>query len=378
MNNMYLLSLVMPTYNRKNEICISIKTILSTLLENIHNNDIELLILDNASDYDIEQILQHVLQLAKDKLTIKIIKNDMNIGNDSNFLKGLCEAKGKYILQCSDRYYYNINFCELLRCLKEQNPHCIIWSDRFRKYTQTEITLVNSYKDEWLKDEFAIIDDNDVFFKIKKNDLLNSKYVQCGLINAFSDSVFLNRGSEYFKIKFNKFEKSHMLGVAAQIDAIDMAKSIHIFRVGFNSIIHQNIGSGNLYNRHNYNEVLYGNILLQKKYPFIGSANDIKLSQVIGLMNLSLNDKAGLYFAFIKPDKNLINKIINDSKLYLKWHQKLDLFFINYSFPVFVIRIYLLLKNIYLIIKTNFLRFRADSDTVDKIQKDFKNNQCKM
>lgn len=375
---MFLLSLVMPTYNRKNEICISLKTILSTLPKNIHNNDIELLVLDNASDYDIEQILHHVLQLAKNKLTVRIIRNDKNIGNDLNFLKGLCEAKGKYILQCSDRYYYKINFCELLYCLKEQSPDCIIWSDRFRKYTQTGITLVNSYKDEWLKDEFVVIDNNDVFFKIKKNDLLNSKYIQSGLINAFSDLVFLNRGSEYFRMKFSIFEKSHMLGVAAQIDAIDMAKSIHIFRIDFNSTIHQNIGGGNLYNRHNYNEVLYGNILLQERYPFIGTANDIKLLQVIGLMNLYLYDKAGFYFTFIKPDKSLINKIIIDNKLPLKWHQKLDLFFINHSFPVLLIKIYLFIKNIYLTIKADALRFKADSDIVDKIQKDFKNGHYKM
>lgn len=371
MNYKYLLSLVMPTFNRKDEIQISIKTILSTLLDNNYKNDIELLILDNGSGYDIEQILQNTLRLAEEKLTIRIIKNGENIGNDQNFLKGLCEAQGKYILQCSDRYYYNMDFNSLIPFLKFQNPTCVIWSDRFRKYTQTEITLNNSYKDEWLKEEFKITSEDDAFFEIETNQLLKSNYIKSGLINAFSDLILLNRGSEYFTSKFNEFIRSHMLGVVAQLDAISEAKIVHIFRMNFNNIIHQNIGKGNLYNRHNYNEVLEGNVLIQSKYPFIGTSNEIKLLQVTGLMNLYLKDKAGLYLAFVKPDKDLINQIITDNKLPLKWHQKIDLFFINHTPPSVVLKSYLFLKNIYLILKLEFAKFKNDSIIVKQLQKDF-------
>ena len=77
-----------------------------------------------------------------------------------------------------------------------------------------------------------------------------------------------------------------------------------------------------------------GSVLIQSKYPFIGTSNEIKLLQVTGLMNLYLKDKAGLYLAFVKPDKDLINQIITDNKLPLKWHQKIDLFFINYTPPL--------------------------------------------
>jgi len=371
MNYKYLLSLVMPTFNRKDEIQISIKTILSTLPDNNYKNDIELLILDNGSDYDIEQILQNTLRLAEEKLTIRIIKNGENIGNDQNFLKGLCEAEGKYILQCSDRYYYNIDFYTLLQFLKIHNPTCVIWSDRFRKYTQTEITLNNSYKDEWLKEEFKITSEDDTFFEIETNQLLKSKYIRSGLINAFSDLILKNRGSEYFISKLNEFKKSHMLGVTTQLDTISEARVIHIFRINFNNIVHQNIGKGNLYNRHNYNEVLGGNVLIQSKYPFIGTSNEIKLLQITGLMNLYLKDKAGLYLAFVKPDKSLINQIITDNKLPLKWHQKIDLFFINHTPPSVVLKSYLFLKNIYLILKLEFAKFKNDSIIVKQLQKDF-------
>jgi len=371
MNYKYLLSLVMPTFNRKDEIQISIKTILSTLPDNNYKNDIELLILDNGSGYDIEQILKNTLRLAEEKLTIRIIKNGENIGNDQNFLKGLCEAQGKYILQCSDRYYYNIDFYILLQFLKIHNPTCVIWSDRFRKYTQTEIILNNSYKDEWLKEEFKITSEDDTFFEIETNQLLKSNYIKSGLINAFSDLILLNRGSEYFIIKFNEFKKSHMLGVTAQLDAILESNTVHIFRMNFNNIIHQNIGKGNLYNRHNYNEVLEGNVLIQSKYSFIGTSNEIKLLQVTGLMNLYLKDKAGLYLAFVKPDKDLINQIITDNKLPLKWHQNIDLFFINHTPPSVVLKSYLFLKNIYLILKLEFAKFKNDSIIVKQLQKDF-------
>ena len=374
MNYKYLLSLVMPTFNRKDEIQISIKTILSTLPDNNYKNDIELLILDNGSDYDIEHILQNTLRLAEEKLTIRIIKNGENIGNDQNFLKGLCEAQGKYILQCSDRYYYNIDFPALLPFLKVQNPTCVIWSDRFRKYTQTEITLNNSYKDEWLKEEFKITSEDDTFFEIETKELLKSNYIKSGLINAITDVLFVNQGTEYWQ-KFTKYFNTYMLCIVDQLDAVDFCVNsnfnVHIFRVNQNKIIHQNVGRNTMYTRHNYNEIAVANFLAQAYYPFIGTSNEIKLLQVTGLMNLYLKDKAGLYLAFVKPDKDLINQIITDNKLPLKWHQKIDLFFINYTPPSVVLKSYLFLKNIYLILKLEFAKFKNDSIIVKQLQKDF-------
>ena len=364
----YILSLVMPTYNREQEIQVSIKTILDTLPDYILNDKIELLVVDNGSDYNVEEILKDIIKLSEKKLILNIIKNSENIGNDKNFLKGLSKANGKYILQCSDRYYYNIDFVNLISMLENEKPNCVIFSDRFRKYTKTEITLHNSYRDKWLDEEFKILKKDSTFFEIDTKELIKSNYIKSGLINSFSDLILLNRGEEYFEYKLKKFINSHMLGVAAQLDAISEGINIKLFRINMNCIVHQNIGSGNLYNRHNYNEVYHGNVLIQENYDFIGNPNEIKLLQLSGLINLYLKDKAGLYLAFIKPDKILINNVRKENNLKLRWHQKIDLFLINSNAPSFIVRWFVLLKRLYLLIKQEHKKISDDKITINELK----------
>jgi len=366
----YVLSLVMPTYNRAKEIQVSIKTLLDTLPHSLFQYKIELLILDNGSSYDVEDILKEIIILSEKKLSIRIIKNSKNIGNDQNFLNGLCEAKGKYILQCSDRYYYNLDFASLIPMLENETTSCIIFSDRFRKYTNTAISLNNSYKDKWLEGEFKILKENNTFFEINTQELINSSYIKSGLINSFSDLILINKGKKYFENKLNKFINSHMLGVTAQLDAISESKNIKLLRINMNSVVHQNIGNGNLYNRHDYNEVYYGNVLIQKIYNFIGTSNEIKLAQINGLIDLYLKNKAGLYYALIKPDKILINKTIKNNNLTLKWYKKIDLFLINTNTPPFIIRWLIMIKDFYLLIKREYKKVSSDRTIVNQLKND--------
>ena len=159
-----------------------------------------------------------------------------------------------------------------------------------------------------------------------------------------------------------------MLGVTAQLDAISESINIKLFRINTNCIVHQNIGSGNLYNRHNYNEVYHGNILIQKHYNFIGKENEVKLLQISGLINLYLKDKAGLYYAFIRPDKRLITNVIEDNNLNLRWHQKIDLFLINKNAPSFIIRWFILLKRLYLLTRLEYRKISSDIIIVNELK----------
>jgi len=371
MNFARTLSLVMPTFNRKEEIVISIKTILESFPEFIFKEKVELLILDNDSEYDIEDVLSDIITACEKKITLKIIKNNKNIGNDKNFLKGLCEAQGEYILQCSDRYYYNIDFSALIPMLENENPQCIIFSDRFRKYSKTEVYLNNSYKDEWLSEEFKIIKKGDSFFEIKTQELIESNYIKSGLINAFSDLILYNHGEDYFKNTLLKFTTSNMLGVTAQLDCISNSSSFVIFRGNYNSLVHQNIGSGNLYNRHNYNNVYHGNVLIQECYSFIGTEYEIKLLQIRGLMDLYLRNKAGLYYTFIEPDVNLIKSVVNGNKLELRLGDKINMFLINSNMMPVFIKTYIAFKDCYQLVRQLSKKMKSDKDAVRKLKRDF-------
>jgi len=371
MNCDCILSIVMPTYNRETEILISIKTILDTLPNILFRDKIELLVVDNASDYDMADVLKKISKLSEKKLRLRVVENKKTIGIDDNFLNGLCEANGKYILQCSDRYYYNIDFLNLLPLLENKDHQCIIFSDRFRKYTQTEITLNTSFKDSWLREEFNIIKESNHFFQIDSSELKKSNYLKSGLVNSFSDLIFPNLGKKEFQCRFVKFIGTYMLGVAVQLSCIKYSNSISIFRVSMGCSVHQNIGSGNLYNRHDYNDVYKGNLLLQQSCPFIGTEDEIRMLQIRGLMSLYLADNAGLYYCFIKPDKLLISSVVKEYKELLGWHDSVDYFFIKMNVSGLMTKYYLLFKRLYFLVRNELIKIKDEESMVKELKDNF-------
>ena len=88
-----VLSICIPTYNRIN------KT--SELVHNIllyKGNDIEVIVLDNCSFDDTENILSSI-----DDKRFSYIRNESNIGSMPNVLKSMTFGTGKFVMLCLDK-----------------------------------------------------------------------------------------------------------------------------------------------------------------------------------------------------------------------------------------------------------------------------------
>ena len=96
MNDGILLSVCIPTYNQAS--CLK-DTINSVLLQ--LNNNIELVISDNASDDNTRNIVKDILDTNGNK-NITYFRNESNLGLDGNILNLVNLAKGKYILFLGD------------------------------------------------------------------------------------------------------------------------------------------------------------------------------------------------------------------------------------------------------------------------------------
>lgn len=83
----YLLTIAIPTYNRKNLLKRALESIVPQL-----NSKIEVLVSDNASDDGTDEMMVTYFP------TIRYIKNEKNMGVDYNFLQCYREAKGKYVI----------------------------------------------------------------------------------------------------------------------------------------------------------------------------------------------------------------------------------------------------------------------------------------
>lgn len=91
---MPLVSIIIPTYNRKNYI---VKAINSVLMQTYKN--IEIIILDDCSADGTAEV---VFEFNKKNPGIILIKNTTNLGFVKNLNKGVSLAKGKYIARLDD------------------------------------------------------------------------------------------------------------------------------------------------------------------------------------------------------------------------------------------------------------------------------------
>ena len=86
-----LLTLAIPSYNRSANLALLLRMIAPQLAE---LPQIELIVSDNASPDDTEQVMQVFL---REGLRCRYIRNETNIGADPNFLQCYDQAKGKYV-----------------------------------------------------------------------------------------------------------------------------------------------------------------------------------------------------------------------------------------------------------------------------------------
>ena len=97
---MSLLSIVIPTFNR----CVLLKKTLDQLSAQIEQSDclrIEIVVSDNASSDTTKDMVNNWIYEHK-QINISYIRNQMNIGFDSNCLSGARKAKGKFVWFMSD------------------------------------------------------------------------------------------------------------------------------------------------------------------------------------------------------------------------------------------------------------------------------------
>ncbi len=152
----YLLTIAIPTYNRKKLLKRALDSIVSQL-----NSKVEILVSDNASDDGTDELITESFPM------VRYIKNKMNMGVDYNFLQCYREAKGKYvILFGSDDRLADGGLDYLSDFLEKNNCDLISMNLRFFDVTRKEVYLKDS---EFIKDyktkQDIVTKDRNLFLK---------------------------------------------------------------------------------------------------------------------------------------------------------------------------------------------------------------------
>jgi glycosyltransferase involved in cell wall biosynthesis len=112
----YLISICIPTFNRAN---LLKNTLTSIFNQNANLDDFEIVISDNCSTDDTEQV---VLEFAQKFTNIKYYKLPTEISGDNNIVNSLSSAKGQYLKLCNDTALFE-NGCinSLIEMIKVNN-----------------------------------------------------------------------------------------------------------------------------------------------------------------------------------------------------------------------------------------------------------------
>ena len=235
--NKNLLTIAIPTYNRAKYLQESLLHITNQL--NIQNQEIDIIVSDNCSTDNTQEVVEKYIQLG---YTISYIKNEINKGADFNIAQCYQLAKTQFVLALSDDDYLvenSINtILEVIKNnLKSGLIHIHIHSNVNEKKIFNKFTNVNEFVEKihyWVtfisgnivnKDYFSNVDfmkyDGSYFNQINVffTCLLNAPY------NLYINKSMLIGWNDRTELSYNLFE---VFGEKLNIVLIDIENSFCI------------------------------------------------------------------------------------------------------------------------------------------------------
>lgn len=195
MNNS-LLSICIPTFNRPG----MLKNTIENLIKNIYSKDFvkEILIIDNSETNDSKDIVENYL---KNYNKIRYIKNEINIGAEGNFRKGILESSGEYVWIIGDDDSLEECTKNILEEKFSQNFDCLITN-----FSLYDFNLENLLKHKVLKGSNVIYND--------KNNILKDFGLRLSFISTiiFKKNLFESRNNSAYK-NFEKYGLSFLVFV---------------------------------------------------------------------------------------------------------------------------------------------------------------------
>jgi len=138
MNKSSLVSILIPTYNRKNKVEIAINSALSQTYENI-----EIIVSDNCS---LDGTIDHIRDLYKNIEKVKIFENSINSGPVSNWINCVEKSSGEFSkLLFSDDTISPNYIEETVRILKSDKDIGFVYTPALIEISSRKRLFYNTY-----------------------------------------------------------------------------------------------------------------------------------------------------------------------------------------------------------------------------------------
>ncbi|MCH8328180.1 MAG: glycosyltransferase family 2 protein [Candidatus Marinimicrobia bacterium] len=127
-----LLSILIPTYNRRDDIFKNIAMLADYISTLNQSRDIQIIISDNASPDGTYTIITELIA-SRPEVAMTLIKQASNIGLEANALALLAAADTPYVMFCGDDDFLSIEYLRVvLEELESANPPTVIVPDFIR------------------------------------------------------------------------------------------------------------------------------------------------------------------------------------------------------------------------------------------------------
>ncbi len=220
MNQNFKLTIAIPTYNR----CELLKQTLDSVLTQIKNNELlEIIVVDNASTDNTEDMMQRYP-------SVKYIKNEVNKGIDFNINKCVFEASGEYVHILSDD--------DLLIDGALDKIISIINNDVDFAFLNG-VVFHNIFDDNVLKNGNKIFLNQDDYYYTDMNQFLLNIWVWATFVSSF----VVKREKWIHNKKLDSYVGTDILLSYALIDLLNISKKVMI--VGMPCIAIRAAYSGN-------------------------------------------------------------------------------------------------------------------------------------
>lgn len=221
-----LVTIGIPTYNRKINIYKQVSILFDFIIRNSFEEEIELLIIDNNSHYEIFDILKQFLN--KKKNFFKVKKNSKNLGMTNNIIETMKLSSAKYYYFIGDDNEINLNsFKKVINIIKENKNI----ADVIITGNKTVKGYENLFKN--IKEGHS---------KVKKNILSIVPIYYIGNANTFTSTKYLNELLTENKLYLlNSYPIPHSALTIYNLKKCDKALLINIRLLGLASDIDNNV-----------------------------------------------------------------------------------------------------------------------------------------
>jgi glycosyltransferase involved in cell wall biosynthesis len=223
MNKSPLVSILIPTYNRKNKVEIAINSALSQTYENI-----EIIVSDNCS---LDGTVDHIRDLYKNIKKVKIFENPINSGPVSNWINCVEKSSGRFTKLLFSDDTISANYIEeTVRILKSDKDIGFVYTPSSIETSSKKRLFYNTYntsrKIESSKIEIRFLIDFNVPVSpgaalFRRSDLLeniktsikNPKGKDFNTFGAGTDlNIYFELMNKYKYVYFSNETRAHFFG----------------------------------------------------------------------------------------------------------------------------------------------------------------------